>query len=82
MKKKIKTLNTVAICLVVAQAIGYMGKANEQPIDATSINSTAYYLGFNLFLIAAIILFVISFFLRLRLKRNEKKVMIDSIGKE
>jgi hypothetical protein len=82
MKKKIKTLNIVAICLVAAQAIGYLGNAKEQPVDATGINTTAYYIGFNLFLITAIILFVISFFLRLKLKRNEKKDMIESIGKE
>ncbi len=82
MKKKIKTLNTVATCLVAAQVIGYMGKAKEQPIDATAINSTAYYIGFNFPLITAIILYIVAFFLRLKLKRNEKEDMVDSIGKE
>jgi FtsH-binding integral membrane protein len=82
MKKKIKILNIMAICLIVAQVIGYLGNAKEQPIEAIGIDAIAYYIGFNLFGIIAIILFIICFFLRQKLKQNEKKDIIDSIGKE
>lgn len=71
LKGKIKTLNIIAICLLVVQVLGYLTKSGNSNSDAPN-ESFAYYIGFNLWLIIAIILFIRASSLSSKVTENKE----------
>lgn len=70
LKETIKTLNIIAICLLVVQVLGYITRGSTSDINAPS-HSIAYYIGYNLWLIIAIILFIRASSLSNKIKDDE-----------
>jgi uncharacterized membrane protein len=81
MKRARLILNIIAILLVVFQLIGYLGNMGKKTPELSGINSVAFFIGFNLPLIVAIFLFLISLFLTSKIRKRKKMEMVDSIGK-
>jgi hypothetical protein len=83
MRRRIKILNVTAIVFLIIQLASYLGSiGGEDEVITNTPELIGYYLGFNLPLLIAIILFIISFFLQKRkLQKMEAKDMIDSIGR-
>jgi hypothetical protein len=80
-KKRIKLLNGIGYTLIAIQVlafIGSLGKKEEPITDKAEL--IGYYIGSNLFIIIAIILFLKARSLRKKLKDIEQSALIDSIG--
>lgn len=71
LKGKIKTLNIIAICLLIVQVLGYLTTSKNTDNDAPS-QSFAYYIGLNLWLIIAIVLFTRASLLSSKMNENKK----------
>jgi len=81
MKKARLILNIIALLLIVFQLLGYLGNMGKSPTIAKGVDLVAFYVGFNLPAILALILFLVSLYLRRRLKKKEMSTIVDSIGK-
>jgi hypothetical protein len=82
MRRRIKILNVTAIVFLIIQALSYAGSlGGKDEIITNTPELIGYYLGFNLPLIIAIILFIISFSQKRKLQKMEERNMIDSIGR-
>ena len=80
--KKIKTLNIIAIVLVVYQILSYLGSLdNEKRIFKSNAEFYGYYLGVNLPIIISVVLFIIAASLKKKLRQKRENDIIDSIGK-
>lgn len=82
MRWKIRIINIIAIALTVFQILAYIGLLTEPLPQENGIDAIAFYIGFNIFLIIAAILFCIAYKLKKKWKSNNLGDMIDSIGKE
>ena len=81
--KKIKTLNIIAIGLLVFKVLSYLGSStNEKNIILSRTELLGNYFGFNLPLIISVVLFIIASTLNKRMKQKRADDMIDSIGKQ
>ena len=80
MKKARLILNIIALLLIIFQLLGYLGTIGKTPTKAQGVNLAAYYLGFNLPAIVALILFLISVYLKRQMKKKELSAIVDSIG--
>lgn len=72
-KSKIKTLNIIAIVLLVIQLLGYITSMKGNDVDSPN-KSIGYYVGFNLWIIISIILFIKASTLQSKIdeiKKNE-----------
>jgi hypothetical protein len=82
MKKKIKILNIVAIILFVFQILSYLGNLNTPKNTIVEKSELiGYYFGFNLAIVISVVLFIIAYSLKRKLKQNTTNDMIDLIGK-
>ena len=82
MRRRIKILNVTAIVFLIIQLASYLGSIEgEDEVITNTPELIGYYLGFNLPLLIAIILFIISFSQKRKLQKMEAKDMIDSIGR-
>ena len=81
MRRRIKTLNIIAGILLIFQFFAYLGSISSKPEDESGIGLVAYYFGFNMMLIIAFILLIISHSLKRKLQKEEQADEIDSIGK-
>ena len=81
MKRKTIILKILTILLAVIQVLGYIGTLSAKKATPNEDQSIAYYLGFNLPLILAAILFVIERNIKRKMDKKESENMIDSIGK-
>lgn len=82
MRRTIRIINIIAIALVVFEILAYIGSIGDPPIEGKGINAIAFYIGFNIFLIIALLLFGIAYHLKNKSKRNNQNDLIDSIGKK
>ncbi len=82
LKKKMNLLNVIGYSLIGLQVLGFLGNLGKKkvPIEDTA-ELIGYYIGSNIFLIIAIILFIKSRSMRKRLNNSLQSEMIDSIGK-
>lgn len=80
MKKARKILNIIVIILLVCQLLGYLGNINNKQLNPKGVNLIAFYIGFNLPLILAAIIFLISLILKSSIVKNDSDNLIDSIG--
>jgi hypothetical protein len=82
MKRTRKILNIIALVLAVLQVLGYVGYLNSKPEEEEAgVNAVFFYIGFNLPIIIAAILFVSSLILKRKIDKKEADIEIDSIGK-
>ncbi|OSZ77587.1 hypothetical protein CAP36_14530 [Chitinophagaceae bacterium IBVUCB2] len=81
MKRARLILNIITILLVLFQILGYIGR-NITHRHTTGTNLVAYYIGFNMPVILAAILFTMSWYLKRKIQKKESQTLIDSIGKE
>jgi hypothetical protein len=82
MKKKIKILNIVAIILFVFQILSYLGNLNTPKNTIVEKSELiGYYFGFNLAIVISVVLFIIAYSQKRKLKQNTTNDMIDLIGK-
>ena len=82
MHRRIKRLNAVAIILLVLQIFSYLGRitsASETFTDKGEL--IGYYIGFNLPIIISVIIFIITFTQKRKLKQGTESDTIDSIGR-
>jgi uncharacterized membrane protein len=82
MKKFRIIINILIIVLIAFQAIGYIGSWDKVPTNLHGINNIAYFIGYNFFLLFALILFFVSIQLKRKIRKKEMLRTIDSIGKE
>lgn len=82
MKRARLILNIITILLLLFQILGYIGDNSTTPTDLTGTNLAAYYIGYNLPIILAAILFTVSWYLKRKIQKKESQTLIDSIGKE
>ena len=84
MKKTRLVLNGIAIFLLVFQLLGYLGtlSKDKDTTPAEGVGLVAYYIGFNLPVIIAAILFVIAQFQKKKMSKKDEANIIDSIGKD
>ena len=82
MKRARLILNIIALLLIVFQLLGYIGTADKEPIKAQGTDFAAFYIGFNLPAIIAIILFIIAQYLKRKINKKEASNIIDSIGRD
>lgn len=84
LKRKIKTLNIIAICLLLIQTFGYLTRNenmhNEIPLEFSG-ESIAYYIGYNLWLIIAIILLIRTFSLNAIIKESDANLFLQQLLK-
>ena len=66
---------------MIFQALGYLGSINSELTEAKGVDAVAFYIGFNLPIIFASILFLVSLSLKMKIKKAESYNEIDSIGK-
>lgn len=74
------TLNVIAILLLVYQILGYIGNRNKKFDLNGDIGDVAFYVGFNLPLIIAFILFLIARYLKKKMRKKEESEILDSLG--
>ena len=82
-QKKISTRRTVAIVLVALQFFSYLGTITDKGSEkhGNAAESTGYYIGYNFFLIVALVLFINVGALKKKMRKEEENKSIDSIGK-
>lgn len=82
MRRRIKILNITAILFLIIQVLSYLGSiGGEAEVITNTPELIGYYLGLNVPLLICIILFMISFSQKRKLRKTEEKNMIDSIGR-
>jgi TRAP-type C4-dicarboxylate transport system permease small subunit len=80
MKRAKLILNVIALLLIVLQVLGYWGTMDNAPTQAEGIDLAAFYVGFNLPAILALVLLIIAQYLKRKLKRKEVTDMLNTIG--
>ena len=81
MKRKRIILKILMIILVVIQVLGYIGTLTAKKVFPEEDQSFAFYLGFNLPLILATILFANERSIKRKMDKKKSEEIIDSIGK-
>lgn len=81
MKLRIRIYTIVAVVLSIIQILGYLGNhfSSEEELKSKSVPE---YLGFNIFIIIAVFLFIDIYYLKKKLKNKELQNEIHSIGDE
>ena len=82
MKGARKIIIIISILLTILQLSAYLGSMNAPSTDAKGIEVVAYYIGFNLPVILASILLIISWFLKIKMQKKEDENLVDSIGQK
>ena len=70
-KSNMKTLNIIAIVLLIIQLLGYISSSKGNDIESPS-RTFSYYLGFNIWIIISIILFIKSATLQSKIDEIQK----------
>ncbi len=80
MKRARSILNVLGIVFLVLQALGYIGLMNTPSPDVSGVNALAYYTGLNFLAIFALLLFLVSWYLKKRMNKVERARLVESIG--
>ena len=71
LKGRIKTYNILGSFFLIIQVIGYLSKINEN--SASFQRPFAFYIGFNLWIIIALIFFIRAASIRSKMESNQNK---------
>lgn len=71
LKGRIKAYNILGSCFLIIQIIGYLSKINEN--SASFQRPFAFYIGFNLWIIIALIFFSRASSIRSKMESNQNK---------
>jgi TRAP-type C4-dicarboxylate transport system permease small subunit len=78
----------IASLLTLFQLFGYVALIADSHITSEEVtgsdlpNKIAYYVGYNLPLVAAMICFFVAYRLKRKIKRRSMEVVVESIGRE
>jgi hypothetical protein len=65
---------------VVVNFFGYVGNNGKIPVPRTTgVNKVAFFIGYNFLFIFGVIFLIIAFLIGQRLKKKERKKMVDSL---
>jgi hypothetical protein len=79
---KVRILYIIAAAFILFQVLGYIGSENVKPVDNGSVHVIAFYIGYNFFLLIGIILLVIAYLIRKKIKRKAGSDLVEPVGKE
>jgi len=74
-------LNIAALLLLIFQLLGYLGAMDAKAPEGSFTDLIPYYIGYNLALILAFVLLLVSRYLKIKMRKKADREVIDSIGK-